>query len=101
MKPDRETVDADTVDQLSTGGERVILQIPRAVPTKTLTPLARSNERCHEPGRVTDTVACAALTAPAETRVKISFSVMYWAIFAIPFRRIVLRFSVFVKQKFL
>ena len=27
MKPDRETVDADTVDQLSTGGERVILQI--------------------------------------------------------------------------
>ena len=28
MKPDRETVDADTVDQLSTGGERVILQIP-------------------------------------------------------------------------
>ena len=73
MKPDRETVDADTVDQLSTGGERVILQIPRAVPTKTLTPLARSNERCHEPGRVTDTVACAALTAPAETRVKISF----------------------------
>ena len=75
-KPDRETVDADTVDQLSAGGKRVVLQITPSGADHGACTVGQVKGKMPRAGARDRDSSLSALDRTHRNEVKISFSVM-------------------------